>query len=56
MQSILTIFTDVRYVCARNEHVDDVSLHTHIHRYGDFLVNTISVGFTPIILPTVTIN
>ena len=43
------IFTDVCHACAvHDEHMDDVSLHTyihtHIHRYGEFLVNTINVG------------
>ena len=49
MRSILMIFTNVCYArtCAHDEHMDDISLHTHTHihsRYGDFLVNAISVG------------
>ena len=28
----------------RCKHVDDVSLHTYIHKYSDFLVAMISVG------------
>ena len=31
-------------LCA-SKHVDDVSLHTHIHKYSDFLVVMIYVGF-----------
>ena len=29
-----------------DDHVDDVSLHTYIHKYRVFLVVTISVGLT----------
>ena len=31
-------------MCLRDDHVDDVSLHTHVHRYVVFLVVLISVG------------
>lgn len=32
----------------KNTDVDDVSLHTHIQKYGDFLVYMIHMGFAPI--------
>ena len=34
----------VKRMRMRCKHVDDVSLHTYIHKYSDFLVAMISVG------------
>ena len=39
---ILTIFTDVRY--AHTRMMSTWTMYHYIHRYGDFLINTISVG------------
>ena len=35
---------DKHIIILRDEHVDDVSLHTYIHKYSDFLVVLNSVG------------
>ena len=35
---------NVKRMRMRFKHVDDVSLHTYIHKYSDFFVAMISVG------------
>ena len=40
--------TNILRVRTPDEHMDDVSLHTYIHKYSDFVVVLISVGLAPI--------
>ena len=40
----MEMVVNVKHMRMRCKHVDDVLLHTYIHKYGDFLVAMISVG------------